>query len=321
MQHLIIPTLGAIHLLHPRYNAVSVLELITSISPSQILLASVGPKEFSDQAWRDDNELSFFHLLPWAEKSNISVLPLDTLEHKKAEEGQFKEALNMFPKGKEILKQWGALEGELAEFLSKPKMAQDFFDADALSPLQLYLSKQAELVEEGPGTGHRKARMQNVAEEIVNRDPAVVLVDLLDYLPLLDALGQSPSKLNFPPSSEAEGNRAILDRAWQLNPKDDWAGLLGQLQQVDGPEAMFCASQIYLAAGQTQDAFDVLEQLVHTEFNEPEYLPGYVLARYGQIAGMLGKSEVEQKAFTAVLALRWAPKEAKEIASAARAKA
>jgi tetratricopeptide (TPR) repeat protein len=108
----------------------------------------------------------------------------------------------------------------------------------------------------------------------------------------------------------------VLDRAWQLSESDDWTLLLQQLQEVGGPEALYCAAQIYLAAGQIADAFELMEQLVHTDFQHPEYLPGYTLARYGQLADLMGQRDKALQAYRAVLGLSWVPKEAEEIALA-----
>ncbi|MER3483896.1 MAG: hypothetical protein C4332_12815, partial [Meiothermus sp.] len=86
--------------------------------------------------------------------------------------------------------------------------------------------------------------------------------------------------------------------------------------EVEGPEAQYCAAQIYLAAGQPQDALELLESLTHSDFSFPEYLPGYTLARYGQLADIMNQRDKALRAYQAVLALSWAPQEAREIALA-----
>lgn len=313
---LLLPTLGPFHILHPRYNAVTVLELLKAYQPSQILLASYGPAELESGRWRDHNELSFFHVLPWAQ-SSVGVEALDTLTHLRDEAEAFRQVLGQYPKGQEALARASDLEASLSQVLSTPKTPADFASETTLQALRAYTEGYARLFGEGPATGFRLKRMQEVAGsgKLEARGQVAVLVDLLDY-PFLQALLPEAQLPQANSSSEAERERSVLDRAWRLEESDDWALLLNQLQEVEGPEAMYCAAQIYLAAGQPEDALALLEQLVHTDFQYPEYLPGYALARYGQLADALGQRDKALRAYAAVLALAWVPQEAREIALA-----
>lgn len=317
MSVLAIPTLGPFHILHPRYNAVSVLEWVKHHQPSQIVIASYSPEELRAKTWRDANEVSFFHVLPWAQRAKVAVASLDPQAELRHQADVFRGALSQYPKGQTLLQQAAELEAGLQSFLIAPKTPADFFDAHVLKPVQDYLEGYAALFGEGPATGFRQQRMERVVEALQqerNQAKTLVLVDILDYPVLLSLLPAHSPALYSP--TEAERQRSILDRAWRLEETDDWAALIGQLQEVDGPEAMYCAAQIYLAAGQPEDAFDLLEQLVHTDFQEPEYLPGYTLARYGQLADAVGNRDKALKAYQAALALSWIPQEAKEIALA-----
>lgn len=319
MSVLLLPTLGPFHILHPRYNAVTVLELLKAHSPSEILLASYGPAELHSGQWRDHNELSFFHVLPWAQRAGLSVEALDTLSHLRDEAQAFRQVLGQYPQGQQALARAADLEAHLSQILTSPKTPHDFAIQATLQALQEYTLGYARLFGEGPATGFRRERMEQIAEGLKlkaeGQGQVAVLVDLLDY-PFLKALLPSTELPQASTSSEAERQRSVLDRAWRLEESDDWALLLGQLQEVEGPEAMYCAAQIYLAAGQPEDAFALLEQLVHTDFQYPEYLPGYALARYGQLADALGQRDKALRAYAAVLALSWVPQEAKEIALA-----
>lgn len=358
---LLVPTLGPLHVLHPRYNAQTVVEWVKAQRPDRVVLASYGAEELAAHAWREQNELSFFYLLPWAEAQHIPVAALDQKYTRKAEAEQFREALGQFPKGKPLLEQLGVLDLRLQTLLTQPLTPEDFSKPEFLQGLRDYLEGVIKLFGEGPATGYRRERMQGLAqriaevagcdqpeqggggagekrkreegtaeqpsgttgwsssnrgaEELDNAEKTVVLVDVLDYPVLKELL---PYTLHLKPitPSEAERQRSILDRAWRLEANDDWVLLLSQLQEIDGPEAMYLASQIYLAAGQTEDAFTLLEQLVHSDFQHPAYLPGYVLARYGQLADTLGQREKALRAYKAVLALSWVPAEAREMALA-----
>lgn len=305
--------------MHPRYNGVTVAELVKAHQPKKLFLASYGPEELAAKSWRDQNEISLFHVLPWAESAKVAVEALDDRAALKAEAEQFREALRQYPKGQQALSQVQELEESLKRILSSPRTPEDFAQESVVQVLRAYHQGYVQAFGEGPATGFRWMRMQRVAERLSfsQGQRVVVLVDLLEYPVLLECL--SPLSHQLPGAhtpSELERQRSVLDRAWQLGESDDWAILLQQLQEVEGPEAMYCAAQIYLAAQQTEDAFELLEQLVHTDFQHPEYLPGYTLARYGQLADLMGQRDKALRAYKAVLGLSWVPQEAKEIALA-----
>ena len=324
---MLIPTLGPFHILHPRYNGVTVLELARAARPSAIYLASYSAADLEQKVWREANEVSFFHVLPWAEREGLPVVALDQQSALKAEADRFREALGIYPKGQEILARAGELDSLLSSVLTQPKSPEDFAREEVLQPLREYARGLADLFGEGPATGFRRQRIEAVVSQVASLgasagsqvENAVILVDLLDYpilFELLPPATRHPLSTHSP--TEPERQRSILDRAWRLEESDDWAQLLGQLQELEDPEALYCAAQIYLAAGQPADAFVLLDQLIHKNFQQPEYLPGYTLARYGQMADLEGQRDKALRAYTAVLALEWAPQEAREIALAGR---
>lgn len=315
---MVIPTLGPFHILHPRYNGVTVVELMRAHQPMKIFLASYSPEELAAQSWRDQNEVSFFHVLPWAERAQVVVEALDDQAHLKVEAELFREALRQYPKGQQILSQVEALEENLRWVLSTPRTPEDFAQEPVLQALRGYHQGHVQAFGEGPATGFRRQRMKEVAERLRGfGGRAAVLVDVLEYPLLLEYLPQEQRQLpGAHTPTEPERQRSVLDRAWQLSDADDWAVLLQQLRDVEGPEALYCAAQIYLAAGQLEDALGLLEELVQTDFQYPAYLPGYALARYGQLADAMGQRDKALRAYRAVLGLSWVPGEAREIALA-----
>ncbi len=296
----------------------TVAELVKAHQPEKILLASYSAEELAAQSWRDQNEVSFFHVLPWAERARVEVEALDTQAQLRAESELFRQALQQYPKGQEALSQVHGLEEDLKWVLGSRRTPEDFAKEPVIQALRAYHRGYAQAFGEGPATGFRQQRMERVAERLkATRVEAVVLVDAVDYPVLLEAL--PPALYRLPGAhtpSEPERQRSLLDRAWRLDTSDDWAILLEQLRGVEGPEAIYCAAQIYLAAGQAPDAFALMEQLVHTDFLYPAYLPGYTLARYGQLADLMGQRDKALRAYKAVLGLSWAPQEARETALA-----
>lgn len=318
MSVLLVPTLGPFHILHPRYNGVTVLELTRLYQPETLYLASYSSQELGAQRWRDQNELSFFHVLPWAERVGLPVVALDEAEHLRRQALEFRQALEQYPRGQEFLRRASPLEEALRALLTEPMTPERLAQGDTIEALRAHHQGYVELFGEGPATGFRSLRMREVAKRIPLRgERSVVLVDVLDYPLLVEALPEGSYR--FPQAhtpTELERWRSLLDRAWRLSESDDWGLLLEGLQAVREPEALYCAAQIYLAAGQLEDAFVLLEELLHTDFSHPAYLPGYALARYGQLADALGQRERALRAYQAVLGLSWAPAEAREIALA-----
>ena len=86
--------------------------------------------------------------------------------------------------------------------------------------------------------------------------------------------------------------------------------------EIGEPEARFLAAQVYLAAGQAEDAMRLMEEVSRSDFSTPEYLPGYLLARLGQLYDLNGQRDRALRAYRGVLALSWVPAEAREIALA-----
>jgi len=315
---LLLPTLGPLHLTQPRYNAVTLVELTRGYGPDAVLLASYSPEGLAEGRWRDEEELGLFHLLPWAKGAGVLVQALGEKAEPLREEGErFREYLGEMEKGQAYLDEERAWQEELSEALKGPLEPASWREPELLDAITRYLKRVADRFGEGPATGFREARMREVADRIAALPPGryVVWVDLLDFPVLKARLPMAQLPGDHTPSEE-ERRRAVLDRAWLLREEDDWGALFEQLREIGTPEAGYLAAQIYLAAGQVADAATLLGQVSEGDFHHPEYLPGYLLARLGQVRDLLGERERAIRAYRGVLALSWAPKEAREIAQA-----
>lgn len=71
---LLLPSLGPFHILHPRYNAATVLVLLERARPEVLYLASLSPEDLKTGRWREEDPL-LFHLLPWAEERGCPWWP------------------------------------------------------------------------------------------------------------------------------------------------------------------------------------------------------------------------------------------------------
>lgn len=309
---LLLPSLGPFHILHPRYNAATVLALLEKAGAPVLYLASHSEESLREGLWREEDPL-LFHLLPWAEAKGIPVVALDEEAHLREEAEAFRQALAQHPLGKPHLERMHAFDQELLQLLKTPLTPEVLGSQAFLDHLGQIYEGYAQTFGEGPATGFRARRMERVVEALRGRE-GVVVAELLDYLLLAKSFPEALPKAHEP--TEKERQRALLDRAWQLREEDDWAGLLEGLFQIGDPEALYLAAQIYLAAGEWQEALSLMEEVFRMDFQHPGYLPGYVLARFGQLLDLAGERERALRAYRGVLALSWAPEEARTLALA-----
>lgn len=309
---LLLPSLGPFHILHPRYNAATVLAILERARPEVLYLASLSPEALETGRWREEDPL-LFHVLPWAEERGVPVVALDREAHLKGEAEVFREALAQHPLGKPHLERMAAFDQALLELLKRPLTLEALASSEFLEKIREIYEGFAQAFGEGPATGFRKRRMAQVAQALRGKEGAV-LAEVLDYPFLAEAFPGALPKPHEP--TEAERERALLDRAWQLREEDDWAGLLEGLFAIGSPEALYLAAQIYLAAGEWREALGLMEEVFRMDFGRPEYLPGYVLARFGQLLDLAGERERALRAYKGVLALSWAPEEARAMAQA-----
>ncbi len=314
----VLPLIGPLHLTQPRYNAVTPREIARALEPDAILLASHSPEGLSAGVWRDEEELALWHLPPWAEREGVRVEAVgEDAEALRGEGERFREYLAQTEKGQQYLAQEAEWRKPVEALFSRPLTPADWGRPETLEALGGYLEAVRRGFGEGPATGFRALRMERVAERLATLPEGryLVLAELFDYPELLKRLpGAKPPPDHAP--TEAERERALLDRAWQLSEDDDFAQLLAQLQGIGTPEAAYLAAQVYLAAGETESALYLLEETAKGDFHEPGYLPGYLLARLGQLRDLVGDREGAIRAYRGVLALSWAPKEARDIARA-----
>ncbi|WP_117238546.1 tetratricopeptide repeat protein [Thermus sediminis] len=309
---LLLPSLGPFHILHPRYNAATVLAILERARPPVLYLASLSQEALSEGWWREEDPL-LFHLLPWAEGRGLPVVALDEEAHLKKEAEVFREALAQHPGGKPYLERMAAFDQALLALLRTPLTLEGLASGEFLARLRGIYEGFAQAFGEGPATGFRQGRMARVAEALKGKEGAVI-AEVLDFPFLAEAF---PGALPGPQEpTEAERQRALMDRAWQLREEDDWVGLVEGLFAIGSPEALYLAAQIYLAAGEWREALGLMEEVFRMDFQHPEYLPGYVLARFGQLLDLAGERERALRAYRGVLALSWAPEEARTIAQA-----
>lgn len=315
---ILIPTLGSLHLLHPRYNSATPLALSQEFGAQTVILASYSPEGLRQGLWRHEEDLALFALAGSGSEVRGLVAGSEAMRQEALE---FTRILSENDPGQRFLKPLEELSAELENVFSNPLSPEVVGSQEWLAPLNRFNQEIAELAGPGPATGFRETRMAVAAQQLAVLPPGryAVWAEALDYALLAELLPKAARPSIHEPTA-AEQERAILDQAWRLENPSYWPELLAALQNIASAEAQFLASQIYLAAGQTQDALSLLEDLSRGEFSSPEYLPGYVLARLGQLYDLSGERERAQRHYRAVLALSWAPDETREAARSGLAK-
>jgi hypothetical protein len=316
--------LGALHARYPTYNAQTVLEIVRHVGAKSVILPSITPEVWQSGSWRDLDHPVLFAL----DDDRIPVQAIGTdWTWAELEQDKMLEFLKIYPQGLERLRELRRAELDLKDMLEKPL---DAFSIHGLMPelpvlesVKTFHAQSAALLEEGPGTAHRKRRLKEWAEKLESSEDTVILTPL-DDLPDLLELGFNTIKLEDFKPGEASRFRAVVDRAYALNENDDLDTLVHSLLELDGAadsalgrialEARFAASGVYLAVGDLESARDLLEAVAMGQFERPAYLPGFVLARLGQVRDLMGERQHAIRAYTAALALQWLPLAAKNVA-------
>lgn len=325
---MLLADLGALHARYPTYNAQTVLEILRHVGASKVILPSVTPEVWTSGKWRDLEHPVLFALDD--ERMPVEAVATDWT-WADLEQDKMLEFLKMYPQGLERLRELRRSELDLKDMLSKPL---DAFSIHGLLPelpvlesVKTFHAKSVDVLEEGPGTAHRKRRLTELAAKLERFDDAVVLTPLDDLPELLEMGFKTVDLTGFKPG-EASRFRAVVDRAYALHENDDLDTLVHSLLELDGApdsalgltlgrialEARFAASGVYLAVGDLESARDLLEAVAMGQFERPAYLPGFVLSRLGQVRDLMGERQHAIRAYTAALALKWLPISARNVA-------
>jgi hypothetical protein len=313
----VVAILGALHAKAPLYNAQTVLELLGYLGADKVQLAHITATDWQSGAWRELDDPMLFAL----EDGRIECVGIaPDWSWAVREHAQMLEFLNQFPQGKKRLSQVATLEQALKAALEQPLDAATVHGS-LLETVQIHHQQIAAIMDEGPGTAHRLARLEQVYAAL---EPDAVVLAPLDDLPVLLSLGCQLPDLSGFALGEPSRFRAIVDRAYRLEEADDLDALVHQLLALDAPadtvlarmalEARFAASGLYMAVGDWDSAQDLLEAVAMGQFERPSYLPGYVLARLGQVRDLQLERDRAVRAYTAALALEFCPLEARQVA-------
>jgi hypothetical protein len=317
MKITLLPLMGAFHLRYPHYNAVNVCELVADSEPETVFTTALEEAALERPEWQDTPELALpLTVAPWASRHRIPFHAVSVASPDPTAAQDFRKYIASFPNLNARLVEIDSILGPLTELLEAPLTLGRIHN----EVLPLFAKHQHSLEKafgDGPGTGWLIEKSEQAAERILALDAErVTVLSSAEQLPALEtALGDRAEKL-FPPSvdpSDEARERSFLDFAMQVNVPEP-GNVLRKLRDLIVPEARYHEANILFANGHLIEALELLETVSHGDFSQPYFLPGYVLARLGQLRDLTGNRDGAKRAYRGVLALDFAPVEAREVA-------
>jgi hypothetical protein len=313
----LIPLMGALHLHYPQYNAVTVRDLLIAHPPEALALTPLSEAAFSKPAWQDTPEVALpLTVVPWAQRHGLPVYPVFEPSPDKDAYPQFMQFAEQYPQLRSrvahVNSQLRPLQPLLNEPLTLPRILHE-----VIPLLRRYQLERETELEEGPATDWWRSRMTRMAERIAALPHSMVTVlASAEHLPFLeDALAQQLALqvLEPVPVSEESRIRSLLDFAFKTDVPEP-GNVIAQLREVDTPEARYHEANLLLANGHVVEALELLREASKTDFAEPYYLPGFLLARLGQLYDLTDDRPNALRCYRGVQALTYAPRAALEAA-------
>jgi tetratricopeptide (TPR) repeat protein len=317
--------MGALHLQYPQYNAVTVRDLIAAATPDALALVPLTAGALDNPAWQDTPEIALpLAVVPWAKQQGLPVYCVAEASPDPDAYADFQRYLNEYPQAAAQLQEVDALLPPLQAILSEP-LTLIRIRNEVLPVIGNYWQARDAQLGDGPGTDWLKSRSECVAQHIadvfVNNASVthVVVLASSDQVPFLEiALEQQGVNWLEPPQapvSDAAQTRAFLDFSFRGELSEPGNAIL-RLQDIGTPEARYHEGNIRFAYGQLEEAKACLEIASRDNFSQPYFLPGYLLARLGQLHDLLGDRDAAKRAYKGVRALSYAPQDALDVAHA-----
>lgn len=321
----VLPLVGPFHARWPRFTVVHVREMIRSFSPDVVAVAPLAPGDLGTPAWQDTDEVALPHtVVPWATRTGTRVVEVGLAAGDPLAPGDdlaatdLERYLGQYEAGLRRLAQVRAAEAPvhrlLAAALDLGRIRNELVPAIAAQQAEREL-----VLGKGPGTRWLEERAALVASRALGTGGRrIALLAGVDLVPMLtEVLGGHAELVELAEvDAGAEGEeRALLDVAMRAETLDS-GPLLSRLAEVERPEARYHEANLLLADSRPEEALDSLLRLLRLDFQEPYYLPGFALARLGQVYDLAERRDEAVKSYRGVLALAWAPAAAVAAATA-----
>ena len=316
----VVPLVGPFHTRFPRYNVLFVQAVLEALQPEGLALAPLSPGALSQPGWQATHEIALPHVVvPWAQRRAVPLHEVGSEVGQPGEPGEtgdeeeFIRFLEEFEQGKARLRQVQEAELPVAQLL-KQALDLNRIQQELIPAVAAYQLARSHEFGEGPGTGWLQQRAARMAERILALPHRhVALLASVDDVPALESALSGKATLTAAPAAEppvAEARRRSLLDVAMRGEVGDVAALLGQLRELDSAEARYHEANLLLANDHPMEALERLRDVLHGDFFDPYYLPGFVLARIGQLYDLAGDREAARRSYRGVLALSFAPPEA-----------
>ncbi|MEX2502649.1 MAG: hypothetical protein WD336_09750 [Trueperaceae bacterium] len=324
MPLVLVPLVGPFHLRFPRYNVVTVREQVAAVRPAAVLTTALHADDaLSDPAWQELEEPALtMTVVPWARRAGVPVEPVGSPSPDPEAAASFDAFVGEAGPGRAALQELETTRGPLVDLLSGT-LDLNGVRTSLVPAVEAYQRARATAFGDGPGTDWIEERADAMTDRILHAAarhagrPVVVALPV-DHLPAVRRRleARASAQLHDPepvPASHEARARALRDAAL-AEAYDDPATLLTALREQEGPEARYAEAEVLVQHGHAAEALSVLRDASRGDFTSPPQLPGWLLARLGQLYDLDGRRDDARRAYRGVLALSWAPAAAREAA-------
>jgi tetratricopeptide (TPR) repeat protein len=319
MRLTLVPLMGPFHLRYPAYNVVTVGDLVAASQPEAIVTTALETEDFSNPAWQDTLELALPHtVIPWAKKHDVPIYGVFEKSPDESAVDDFKRFADEYPALKSKMNSVEVLLRPLQTLLEQPlTLAQ--IENEVIPLLRDYQQGRENVFEDGPATDWLHQRVKTMAQRILELPfERITILASAEHMPFLQAELEDKATLEPLPKvepTEESRERSLLDFAFRVDVPEP-GNLIAKLKTINKVEASYHIANLLVVNNHLAEALEVLERASHGDFSEPYYLPGYLLARLGQLYDLAGKRDAAIRAYKGVRALSYAPKEALETSEA-----
>ncbi|MDZ7706543.1 MAG: hypothetical protein U5J97_01375 [Trueperaceae bacterium] len=310
----LVPLVGPFHRRFPRYNAITVLEIVAAAEPDAVVTTALPPGALDDPAWQDVDEPGLQAVVRWARDAGVPLAEVGEPSPDPTAQADFVRYLAQSAEDHPALRRLAEVRGPLEELLARA-LDLSRIQNELLPAVAALHDARIELFGDGPGSDWLEQRVDRMVERLAPwSDRRTLVLSPVDHLPVLARrLAEAASDAADVPPSAAARQRALLDTAF-AGEADDAAGLIAALREIDAAEARLAEAEVLLKHGHAAEALAVLRDAVRGDFSEPPYLPGWLLARLGQLYDLDGRRDDAKRSYRGVLALSWAPAPARDAA-------
>ncbi len=305
--------MGPFHLRYPAYNSATVKDILKASRPQAVVTTVLQTKDFDRPKWQDTPEIALPQaLIPWVKQQQIPLYGVFEPTPDPEAQEDFRRYANEYPKLGEQVKN---VEANLRSVVQLLEQSLDLgrIQHEVLPALHTYQTYREDILGDGPGTDWLHERVRQMASKILGLPfENLTILASAEHVPFLhESLQEHLVNIPDTVSSEESRERSLLDFAFGVD-VPEVGNLLAQLRTLNSAEARYHEANLLLTNGHILESLEILEKASQGNFSEPYYLPGYLLARLGQLYDLNRDRNAALRCYKGVRALSYAPVEAFE---------